>query len=1585
MAKKRFPSNGSGTFSDNLVGNQKTSDNAFTQSNFSTEGTPVQRDSRNFTTPDFSKPISLDDLNTEENIEKLNELFDQSLKIKFNTEKGSKDLFGSAFLRAKVAVGNIANKFPASLRVNSLTTDAKTVDTAYDVIYDGQFNVTKFKIPYNAIRNPFGIEYTKKGLSYVDSDVDEDRNFSKNYTKYVVFYQGKEYKITKVNLPEDVGNGVLGLTVEGDIFSGLPTKDQFYIKLNDLLFEKKFELMDDFEQLLLDRETTPLYTSKFTVPKEASDGSLYFGEQKITWELEDDFNILISGTRFEVYLEKLFETCEVIDNYKANLIARFLTTASLQEFDTQDQKVKKVFQLYGRFFDDVKKFIDNIAYMNNVTYDKINNVPDLLLKNLAELLGMDVITSINEKNIEEYLYKKKDSQFEGVSKGKTPFETDIEIYRRIVLNSAYLYKSKGTRKPLRFLMNFIGAPESFIEINEYVYKVVNRIDYEKFSEKLDQVIDGLWFEKDVVFNNGKHELTEESIDGEIFNIDDYPIKRLGQTDNTVPKRPEISNDYYFQKGAGWFERTDDHRSLNVLDEDRSDLTSSPKVIKTKFEDFTYGEKYFERYRTFPNFDDGWELTTEIDNKKSSPENNEFILNRKNVDIFLNPGRAVLYDFVRTYQNHTLTYSGILLNNFNFAQFADYGFWHGVEVGKGKYGKKYWDLINLFKDYYNSGLGKEYDYEKTYSYLNKISTYWIKLIEQFVPATTLWFTGEKIENHNLHRPKFNWEEPCRNDVTTLDLSLKKSLYDILIDALTKYKNIPDCYERIYRYGNWYFQIKINGKVYTLDYDGWNHFFTSTESEVMGSCNNENAGPGTVDECYSYDNPIYMLCDFENFINCYPDECEDFVTAVVNMLDQISVTIFNDEIKPKICDDTLSSSVDSLEVPQCGFTDGQTVENGRAFEIEGFKGGENCYDCNNEIKLISNNFCGECFEIDSIEVGLQVIINEGDSPETHDCFVLSNTPFSIDYSRFGGIQYDVNRPEHHVDLLDPRGTMFLTRYFMVEKCCDDDQPYHGKYEYIGLMDPVDRYPVYKHETEDIYLSAYPDAPESTTGSFMFTQGPKESYTEIYGRLDEVSLLDFTNVFTHNTEWIGDECITLNDIGTDIDVVRHRYAIGDEIGVCERVNDDGFDYIKLWLHGGTYEAQDGSDLPYEVVFDCHEEINEGEEIWYDSNDDVFIIKISSGVERIIHAYDQSGSPINIYIKERVNHLVCVEFESGIESVDGYGSYGSYGSYVSYGGYGQYGSYSGYGGYFCYGNEFLYYSNINPYCSGIVKYDLLEECQGYEVDTEMYKVTDPLNNPITNVDEIIVGENVDIVRVQDLVEGDQIIVAYPDMGEIDYCDYSAFYYGDESVVCNYTENIGMSEITFKMCGRIYKYVNINEGRVKLEYYQNVLVMEDMNKTNSNDLLTLCSQEASKEPIKKITNSDGTMSVVYYDNEYRVISKPSYQISEGDFIITTNQCGVIQVESVVYDDYCNEGLYVDKYNVKFDRGAFAWYRPKNGYDTIYVNDGCVPYCDFNPSCLDDFTYDICEDPTTTTSTTQNCVDDITYQICIDDVEHIIN
>ncbi len=142
-------------------------------------------------------------------------------------------------------------------------------------------------------------------------------------------------------------------------------------------------------------------------------------------------------------------------------------------FDTDGKKAESIFQLYGQSFDKVKKYIDNIAFMRNVSYDGINNLPDLLLKNLSNTLGLDSVNLIDQTGFDNLLYTKTSVQYPGKPSGISIVEAEYEFYRRLLVNLAHIYKSKGTRKSIEFFLKFLGAPEPMIKIDQYVYKVTS--------------------------------------------------------------------------------------------------------------------------------------------------------------------------------------------------------------------------------------------------------------------------------------------------------------------------------------------------------------------------------------------------------------------------------------------------------------------------------------------------------------------------------------------------------------------------------------------------------------------------------------------------------------------------------------------------------------------------------------------------------------------------------------------------------------------------------------------------------------------------------------------------------------------------------------------------------------------------------------------------------------------------------------------------------------------------------------------------------------------------------------------------------
>jgi hypothetical protein len=48
---------------------------------------------------------------------------------------------------------------------------------------------------------------------------------------------------------------------------------------------------------------------------------------------------------------------------------------------------------------------------------------------------------------------------------------------------------------------------------------------------------------------------------------------------------------------------------------------------------------------------------------------------------------------------------------------------------------------------------KYTYQKLIDYVENLGPYWTKLIEQMIPATTIWLGGVKYENSIFHRQKF----------------------------------------------------------------------------------------------------------------------------------------------------------------------------------------------------------------------------------------------------------------------------------------------------------------------------------------------------------------------------------------------------------------------------------------------------------------------------------------------------------------------------------------------------------------------------------------------------------------------------------------------------------------------------------------------------------------------------------------------------------------------------------------------------------------------------------------------------------------
>jgi hypothetical protein len=141
--------------------------------------------------------------------------------------------------------------------------------------------------------------------------------------------------------------------------------------------------------------------------------------------------------------------------------------------------------------------------MNSVNYNVGNDIPSQLLKNLAETLGWRInVSPITTDNFLDSVFGNQSKiEYPGFSRANTPTELNYQFYRNLILNSAYLFKSKGTRRSIEFLLRLVGAPEALVEFNENIYVAGQRINLNDFNEKYAQISGGTYSEELPVYDS----------------------------------------------------------------------------------------------------------------------------------------------------------------------------------------------------------------------------------------------------------------------------------------------------------------------------------------------------------------------------------------------------------------------------------------------------------------------------------------------------------------------------------------------------------------------------------------------------------------------------------------------------------------------------------------------------------------------------------------------------------------------------------------------------------------------------------------------------------------------------------------------------------------------------------------------------------------------------------------------------------------------------------------------------------------------------------------------------------------------------
>jgi hypothetical protein len=430
----------------------------------------------------FVRPVTLETLDVS-NVQSA-VMYDQTTNAVLNLDKSNLNTFirfGSAYEFLRVSVQDIILAYPGSLFVNSKTSPNGNL-TFYNFTYDSINNISTFKVPTGCTVNKFGLVYNIGNTSKPDNLAIKNLNVS--YDQYAIwskYLPDLTFPIIgftgyTVGVPSAYSTiQVLGYPFPFN--SGTTGYFDFHIRPNNIIFDDFRALISPYEQYMMSqRDGINGFIFTINNPTLLDDGSITYSNTQVLWNTSDGYNIDIDTNAYQRFLQILLTIGAKYDQIKTDLIARFLTPASIKTYDlTQDGKMTKLLRVYGREFDQLREFIDSLVYINTVTYNKLNNIPDQLVQNLARTFGWNYFNLVNETELVNNVLG-VDTVERNLNTDLLPAEINIELWRRILINTNYFWKSKGTRQAIKAIFLMIGIPEPFINITEYIYLVDGKIN-----------------------------------------------------------------------------------------------------------------------------------------------------------------------------------------------------------------------------------------------------------------------------------------------------------------------------------------------------------------------------------------------------------------------------------------------------------------------------------------------------------------------------------------------------------------------------------------------------------------------------------------------------------------------------------------------------------------------------------------------------------------------------------------------------------------------------------------------------------------------------------------------------------------------------------------------------------------------------------------------------------------------------------------------------------------------------------------------------------------------------------------------------
>lgn len=436
---------------------------------------------------------------------------------------------------------------------------------------------------YYLVSNEFDIDcWTGGGLISSGTVKNPMRVLAASYMNYVDS-DGKDISAPSPNITGNCPNSIIGtvnvggkpllIFMDGEGKKHLVTTSNdgggVIIKPKQPFIDEFWSTMDDFERVLLNRDTTPVYKAVFETPYFDETG-YYYENKSYIWPTIDGFTPDITTGAFQGYLESLISLATFHDEFDSDNIWRMMTHESIKnldwtyntrkgddetdltDFDTKG--IGAIMRIYGRQFDDIKRYADNIKNSNTLSYDEKSNAPDYFLSDTIENDGWEAqhsapftdnanVVSATVKNLGLTLY----------TSGKTSGFVNASFQRRLALSSNYIQSMKGTRRGIETILGMFGyQPDNattatttagYFNINEYVALANSGLSYDDGCE---------------IRSYGDNPYEDDDLPHLMYG---YPVAVIEPGDKKIPRymvpwfdKSIGGKTFYFQSKGGWGKR-----------------------------------------------------------------------------------------------------------------------------------------------------------------------------------------------------------------------------------------------------------------------------------------------------------------------------------------------------------------------------------------------------------------------------------------------------------------------------------------------------------------------------------------------------------------------------------------------------------------------------------------------------------------------------------------------------------------------------------------------------------------------------------------------------------------------------------------------------------------------------------------------------------------------------------------------------------------------------------------------------------------------------------------------------------------------